>query len=79
MAFMSTLGQIMHAAADKIVFFHSSEGHAPTQVVKSTALVAVFKIDIGAFFNLAGDFGFCRAAVGRIVLEAAVTRWIVRT
>ena len=41
------------------------------------ALVAVFEVGIGAFFNLAGDFGFCGAAVGRIVLEAAVVRRIV--
>ena len=42
------------------------------------ALVAVFQVGIGAFFNMAGYFRLCGAAVRRIVLKAAIARGIVR-
>ena len=72
------LGEIFHIGAGKIKLLHQGRRFRLAQMDEPDRAIARLKILVGGFFYPGGNVGFRRAAVGRIVFEAAVTGRIVR-
>jgi hypothetical protein len=72
------VAQLADIGVEKIV---TVRGRCAQGLGGGNALDAIelpFEQAIGRRFNRAGDLAAGRAAIGRVVLEAAIARWIVR-
>ena len=71
-------GQVSNIRAYEVIFFYQRRAERSSQMGQLHAAIAFFKIRIGIFFYQVGNVRFSRAAVRRIIFEAAVTRGVMR-
>ncbi len=72
------MGEVGHIVVEKIVSVRGGGLARLRQRHPLHPLQAAFEQRVGALLHPVGDVGIGRTAVGRVVLEAAVVRWIVR-